>query len=67
MYILKTRGMAKIPDYVQIRDDNFVLICHFRVDKPNQTLDKQNFKKSTEEIIEVLENLKFGVLTKVNL
>ena len=67
MYILKTKGTAKIPDYVQIRDDNFVLICHFRVDKPHKALDKQDFKKSTEEIIKVLENSKFGVLTKVDL
>ena len=67
MYILKTKGTAKIPDYVQIRDDNFVLICHFRVDKPHQALDKQDFIKSTEEIIKVLENSNFGVLTKVDL
>jgi hypothetical protein len=34
MYILKVKGKAKIPDYVQIRDDNFVLVAYFRADRP---------------------------------
>jgi len=67
MYILKTKGMAKIPDYVQIRDNNFVLICHFRVDKPQMALDKQNFKKTTDEIIEIINTIPFGKLTEVDL
>ena len=32
MYLLKTKGTAKIPDYIQIRDDDFILIDHFRAD-----------------------------------
>ncbi|HRC92882.1 MAG TPA: fructose-6-phosphate aldolase, partial [Bacteroidia bacterium] len=27
MYLLKIKGTAKIPDYVQMRDDNFTLIA----------------------------------------
>ena len=30
VYIIKIKGKAKIPDYVQLRDDNFTLIAYFR-------------------------------------
>ncbi len=67
MYILKTKGIAKIPDYVQIRDKDFVLICHFRADKPHMALNKQNFKKPASELVEIINNLPFGKLTEVDL
>ena len=34
MYIIKVRGKAKIPDYIQLRNDKFVLIAYFRADRP---------------------------------
>ena len=34
MYIIKVKGVAKIPDYVQLRDDEFTLLAYFRVDRP---------------------------------
>ena len=67
MYILKTKGTAKIPDYVQIRDDNFVLICHVRADKPESALAKHNFKIPVEEIVKIINEISFGVLKKVDL
>ncbi|MCX8112920.1 MAG: fructose-6-phosphate aldolase [Bacteroidia bacterium] len=32
-YLLKVKGVAKIPDYVQIRDDRFSLVCYLRPDR----------------------------------
>lgn len=32
-YLLKVKGLAKIPDYVQVRDENFTLICYIRPDR----------------------------------
>ena len=40
MYIIKVKGKAKIPDYIQLRDENFVLIAYFRADRPLKNLDK---------------------------
>ncbi|MFN5795609.1 MAG: fructose-6-phosphate aldolase [Bacteroidota bacterium] len=43
MYILKVKGKAKIPDYIQIRDENFTLKAYFRVDRPEKSLSKFGF------------------------
>jgi hypothetical protein len=40
MYILKIKGKAKIPDYVQLRDDKFTLLAYFRVDRPRKGIGK---------------------------
>ncbi|MCS7188684.1 MAG: fructose-6-phosphate aldolase [Bacteroidia bacterium] len=32
-YLLKVKGTAKIPDYVQIRDERFSLVCYLRSDR----------------------------------
>lgn len=40
MYIVKVKGVAKIPDYVQLRDDEFTLLAYFRVDRPDKSLEK---------------------------
>lgn len=65
MYILKTRGTGLIPDYIQIRDDNFVLITHF---KANNLLDKlRKYKEISlpETLVDEIEELKYGVLKKI--
>jgi hypothetical protein len=40
MYILKIKGKVKIPDYVQLRDDQFTLLAYFRADRPERALEK---------------------------
>lgn len=32
-YLLKVKGVAKIPDYIQIRDERFSLVCYIRADR----------------------------------
>jgi hypothetical protein len=32
-YLLKVKGQAKIPDYVQVRDERFSLVCYVRPDR----------------------------------
>lgn len=32
-YLLKVKGVAKIPDYIQIRDERFSLVCYIRPDR----------------------------------
>ena len=46
LYILKIKGTNKIPDFVQIRDANMILIAFFRL-----SLIKQGLKKNDLEIL----------------
>lgn len=32
-YLLKVKGQAGIPDYVQVRDEHFTLVCYIRPDR----------------------------------
>ena len=62
MYILKTKGTAKIPDYVQIRDDNFVLLAHFKTNHPENQIKKFGLGEFKEKIKVLIETAPFGML-----
>ncbi|HAI74863.1 MAG TPA: fructose-6-phosphate aldolase [Microscillaceae bacterium] len=66
MYIIKVKGKAKIPDYVQLRDDNFVLIAYFRADRPLKNMEKYNLEGKEEELKALIESLPFGKLQKLD-
>ncbi|MEA2106881.1 MAG: fructose-6-phosphate aldolase [Bacteroidota bacterium] len=65
MYFLKTEGTDKIPDYVQIRDDHFVLIAHFRTANPKNQIKKFGLQAFKERIEELIKEAPFGTLYKV--
>ena len=65
MYLLKIKGKSKIPDYIQIRDDNFTLIDYFRMDRPLKNLDKIGLGDKEEHIKSLIDELPFGKLTKI--
>ncbi|EOR93788.1 fructose-6-phosphate aldolase [Arcticibacter svalbardensis MN12-7] len=67
MYIIKVKGIAKIPDYVQLRDDEFTLLAYFRVDRPDKTLDKIGLSSKKEYIVTLIESLPFGKIMKLEL
>ena len=64
MYIIKVKGVAKIPDYVQLRDDKFTLLAYFRVDRPEKSLDKIGLHEHTEQIMNIIKELPFGQILK---
>jgi hypothetical protein len=66
LYIIKIKGKAKIPDYVQLRDDNFTLIAYFRTDRPERALEKCGLGDKTEEIFNLLAEIPFGKMHKLN-
>ncbi len=35
-YILKVKGLAKIPDYLQVRDERYSLVFYGRPDRPEK-------------------------------
>lgn len=67
MYIIKVKGVAKIPDYVQLRDDQFTLLAYFRVDRPEKSLEKAGLKEKMEYILKLIEELPFGQIQKIDI
>lgn len=67
MYILKTKGTEKIPDYIQIRNADFVLIYHFRTDRVQKALENSKCKEYIPKIQEIVNNLEYGKLKKMEL
>lgn len=66
MYVLKTKGTDKIPDYIQIRDDAFALLTHFKYNSAESNLRKLGFDKEIKNLIKIIEKVKYGELIKVN-
>jgi hypothetical protein len=67
MYIIKVKGKAKIPDYIQFRDDNFVLVAYFRVDRPVKLLKKYGLEGKEEALSKLIQEIPFGKLQKLEL
>lgn len=66
VYIIKIRGKVKIPDYVQIRDDQFTLLAYFRADRPEDALKKIGLESKTDELKIIISELPFGKLKKLD-
>ena len=67
MYIIKVKGKAKIPDYIQVRDANFVLVAYFRADRPMKGVEKFGLEGKEEQLEELIKSLPFGKLQKLEL
>lgn len=67
MYIIKVKGKAKIPNYIQLRDENFVLIAYFRADRPLKKLEKYGLEGKEVALEKVINNLPFGKLQKLEI
>ncbi|HYV94416.1 MAG TPA: hypothetical protein VE978_21770 [Chitinophagales bacterium] len=67
MYIIKIRGKVKIPDYIQIRDDEFTLLAYFRADRPDDALRKIGLTEQGEQVKKIISELPFGKIQKLEL
>ncbi|NVO32148.1 fructose-6-phosphate aldolase [Hymenobacter lapidiphilus] len=67
MYIIKVKGKAKIPDYIQLRDQEFVLIAYFRADRPLKDLHRYGLEGKETELASVISGLEFGRLQKLEI
>jgi hypothetical protein len=67
MYIIKVRGKAKIPDYIQLRNDKFVLIAYFRADRPLKKLGRLGLEGKEEKLKLMIEKMPFGKLEPLEL
>ena len=67
IYILKIKGTEKIPDFVQIRDEDMTLRAYFRMDQQESGIRKNNLEKYKKEIIYILDEIPFGKLKKLDI
>jgi hypothetical protein len=67
MYVIKVKGGAKIPDYVQLRDEQFTLLAYFRVDRPEKALEKVGLSEKADYIMNKIKDLPFGQILKLEL
>lgn len=67
MYIIKVKGVAKIPDYVQLRDDSFTLLAYFRLDRPEKALKKIGMADKMPYIMKIANEIPFGKIQKLDL
>ena len=66
MYILKIKGRAKIPDYIQIRDHDFMLLGYFRADRPLKNLEKFGLEGKGDYLESLINGLPFGKIMKID-
>ena len=64
MHILKIKGTDKIPDFVQIRDENLSLKAYFRADQIDRGLKKNNINDPEGKIKKAIINSNFGKIFK---
>ena len=57
MFIIKIKGKAKIPDFIQLRDDNMILLEYFSYDK--ESID-QEINNIIIEQIQSIKKVKFN-------
>lgn len=67
MYVIKVKGVAKIPDYVQLRDEKFTLLAYFRLDRPEKALEKAGLTEHAEYILNIIKDLPFGQIVKLEI
>ena len=67
MFIIKIKGKAKIPDFIQLRNDDMILLEYFSAARPLNKLRNYGLKSSDEEIMSYVNNLKYGKLQKLDL
>ena len=67
MYIIKVKGKTIIPDYIQIRDQNFVLVAYFRADRPLKRIERYGLEGKEKELKELISSLPYGKLQKLEL
>lgn len=66
-YLLKIEGKAKIPDYVQLRDENFTLLSYFRLDRPEKALEKAGLAEHEKTILQALGDIPYGKVVKIEI
>jgi len=69
MYIIKVKGTNKIPNYIQLRDEDFTLVGYFswKEGRPLRQLDKYGLEGKEEALKSFIEKMPFGKLVKLEI
>jgi hypothetical protein len=67
IYLIKIQGKTKIPDYIQMRDENYTLLAYFRADRPEKALVKCGFETHINQFKEIINALPFGKMHKIEI
>jgi len=67
-YIMKVKGTAGIPDYIQIRDAQFTLIGYYRLDHLKEIKTHPEIaQKLKEEVEKWIPHLAFGEVKSITI
>lgn len=67
-YLMKVKGKAKIPDYIQLRDESWTLIGYFRPGRKERLLKVVPDEAQASQLQTAIDNLaEYGKLVKVEL
>jgi len=69
MYIIKVKGKKKIPDYIQLRDENFMLVGYFsfREGRSLRSLEKFGLDGKEKILEDLVETMPYGKLQKLEI
>ncbi len=62
-YVLKVKGLAKIPDYLQVRDERYSLVFYGRPDRPEKRTPLP--PGLWEALLKEAPNLPYGHVRKI--
>lgn len=65
MYILRIKSGAKIPEYIQIRDDNYTLIAYFRADHKSSWLDQYGISLRKAKLEKWIKEIPYGKILEI--
>jgi hypothetical protein len=66
--ILKSKGNATVPDYIQVRDADMNIIAYFKSDNIDKGLDELKLKGDARDSLRaVLPTLAYGRMTAVEI
>ncbi|WNJ18085.1 fructose-6-phosphate aldolase [Pontibacter sp. G13] len=67
-YLLKVKGKAKIPDYIQLRDDQLTLIGYFRPGRKERLSKVVPNDAHAEQLQSIIDaGLEYGKMQKVDI
>jgi hypothetical protein len=67
-FLLKVRGLKEDKDFLQVRNDKFLLLANLRWSPPYESIEKFFGKgEKAQKVISLAKSLPYGKLTKIEL
>jgi len=65
LYILKTKGTERIPEYIQFRNDDLILINHFKAGECDKAVQKYGSEEQRKKLAGIIREAPYGKLIKI--